>query len=154
MADHFPSGPCYVNNTFLCPAVVRPGEGRSATIADVKYPRSSEFLVLYCNAPPQKKISQPQSCPIAFPTLAAGMHALLPCCHNWRFCPLLVKSSPRLNWCGGRCRPQLGEPLSGIWCSSAAPHYLAGLCKVPAEVPNLALALGREFFVHPAEHAF
>ena len=39
------------------------------------------------------------------------------------------------------------EPLSGICCCSAIPHYLAGLHKVPAEAPTLALALGHEFFV-------
>ena len=34
---------------------------------------------------------------------------------------------------------------SGV--GSVAPHYLAGLHEVPAEVPTLALALGHEFFV-------
>ena len=43
--------------------------------------------------------------------------------------------------------PQLGEPLIGIWCSSVAPLYLAGLCKVPAKIPTLVLALGHEFLV-------
>ena len=41
-------------------------------------------------------------------------------------------------------------PLSGARCSSVAPHYLAGLRKVPAEVPTLVLAPGREFFVAPS----
>ena len=60
---------------------------------------------------------------------------------------MLAKTGPGLNWPGTRCRPRLGEPLSGIWCSSATPHYLAGLRKVPAEVPALVLAPRREFFV-------
>ena len=54
---------------------------------------------------------------------------------------------PLLSRPGSRCRPWLGEPLGGIRFSSVAPHYLAGLREVPAEVPALILALGREFFV-------
>ena len=47
------------------------------------------------------------------------------------------------------CRlvPRRGTIHSGVRYSSAAPHCLAGLRKVPAEIPALVLALGREFFV-------
>ena len=51
---------------------------------------------------------------------------------------------------GSRCRPWLGKPFSGIWCSSITPHYPAGLREVPAEVSALILALGCEFFVAPS----
>ena len=47
---------------------------------------------------------------------------------------------PHLSWPIGPHRPWLVKPGSGIWCSSIAPHYLAGLHKVPAEIPALVLA--------------
>ena len=46
-------------------------------------------------------------------------------------------------------RARLGKPGSGIWRSSATPHCLAGLREVPAEVPALVLAPGREFLLPP-----
>ena len=61
--------------------------------------------------------------------------------------PLLANSDPLAEPAQQFSQTRLGKPLSGIRCSCAAPHYLAGLREGLAEATTLALALGREFFV-------